>query len=47
MRFLRGPYEQLLASATALVAALPYDEVPLPRTFWPWQWGWRLPRPKR
>ena len=47
MRFLRGPYEQLLASATASMAALPYDQVTLPRTFWPWQWGWRLPRPER
>lgn len=45
MRFLRGPYERLLASATASVAALPYDEVPSPRTFWPWQWGWGFRAP--
>lgn len=45
MRFLRAPHEQLLTSAS--VAALPYEEVPLPRTLRPWQWGWRLPRPQR
>jgi hypothetical protein len=46
MRFPRTPHEQLLTSASASVEALPYEEVPLPRTFWPWQWGCRLPQPR-
>jgi len=45
MRFERGAYQQLLESAAASVAALPYDEpAARPRSFRPWRWGWRLPR---
>lgn len=45
MRFQRSAYEQLLATAVASVAALPYDETAdRPRMLWPWQRGRRLPR---
>ena len=44
--FDRIRYEELLRTAPAAAAALPYDEqANRPRRFlWPWQWGWRLPR---
>lgn len=45
VRFERVAYEQLVSGAAALVAALPYERAAgQRRRFWPWQWGWRLPR---
>ena len=43
--FSRGAYEQAFAGAYDRVAAFPYEErARQRRAFWPWEWGWRLPR---
>jgi hypothetical protein len=47
--FRRSNYETEMGGAYDRVAALAYDELAhCGRKFlWPWQWGWRLPRPER
>ncbi len=45
--FERAAYDTTLSEAYHRVAALPYEEPPHPdrKSLWPWQWGWRLPKP--
>jgi hypothetical protein len=47
--FRRSNYETETGGAFDRVAALPYDQLAHRgrRFLWPWQWGWRLPRPER
>jgi hypothetical protein len=49
LAFRRSEYETEMGRAYERVAGLPYDELAHHgrRFLWPWQWGWRLPRPKR
>jgi len=45
--FSRAAYEAMLKSAYERIAAMPHDEPEHRgrRLLWPWQWGWRIPKP--
>jgi hypothetical protein len=42
--FALSEYEQVLADAARILAAVPSWEPPQQKMLWPWQWGWSLPK---